>query len=155
MKCYSSEVVTLWYRPPDVLFGAKLYTTSIDCWSAGCIFAELANAGRPLFPGSDVDDQLKRIFKLLGTPTEDNWPESKQLSDYKPFPSIYVFIDIRSIKSLASVIFFLVYHPTNNWNQIVPLNIKGRDLLQKLLVCRPTLRLSAEQAMAHPYFNEN
>lgn len=86
VKCYSAEVVTLWYRPPDVLFGAKLYTTSIDCWSAGCIFAELANAGRPLFPGSDVDDQLKRIFKLLGTPTEDNWPGLTQLSDYKPFP---------------------------------------------------------------------
>ncbi|GBM87488.1 Cyclin-dependent-like kinase 5 [Araneus ventricosus] len=63
VRCYSAEVVTLWYRPPDVLFGAKLYTTSIDMWSAGCIFAELANAGRPLFPGSDVDDQLKRIFK--------------------------------------------------------------------------------------------
>ena len=64
VRCYSAEVVTLWYRPPDVLFGAKLYTTSIDMWSAGCIFAELANAGRPLFPGSDVEDQLKRIFKV-------------------------------------------------------------------------------------------
>ena len=53
-----TQVVTLWYRPPDVLFGAKLYTPSIDMWSAGCIFAELANAGRPLFPGSDVDDQV-------------------------------------------------------------------------------------------------
>ena len=60
MRCYSAEVVTLWYRPPDVLFGAKLYTPSIDMWSAGCIFAELANAGRPLFPGSDVDDQVGR-----------------------------------------------------------------------------------------------
>ena len=55
---YTNRVVTLWYRPPDVLFGAKLYTPSIDMWSAGCIFAELANAGRPLFPGSDVDDQV-------------------------------------------------------------------------------------------------
>ncbi|XP_027562406.1 cyclin-dependent-like kinase 5 isoform X2 [Neopelma chrysocephalum] len=63
VRCYSAEVVTLWYRPPDVLFGAKLYSTSIDMWSAGCIFAELANAGRPLFPGNDVDDQLKRIFR--------------------------------------------------------------------------------------------
>jgi cyclin-dependent kinase 5 len=132
VKCYSAEVVTLWYRPPDVLFGAKLYTTSIDTWSAGCIFAELANAGRPLFPGSDVDDQLKRIFKLLGTPTEDTWPGITQLSDYKPFP---------------------LYHSTTSWSQVVPrLNSKGRDLLQKLLICRPTLRLSAEQAMAHPYF---
>ena len=55
-------------------------------WSAGCIFAELANAGRPLFPGSDVDDQLKRIFKLLGTPTEETWAGISQLSDYKAFP---------------------------------------------------------------------
>lgn len=90
---FCMQVVTLWYRPPDVLFGAKLYSTSIDMWSAGCIFAglftvidsyplsiqipyrfnvsivflchfpELANAGRPLFPGNDVDDQLKRIFR--------------------------------------------------------------------------------------------
>ncbi|KAF7461996.1 Hypothetical predicted protein [Marmota monax] len=68
VRCYSAEVVTLWYRPPDVLFGAKLYSTSIDMWSAGCIFAELANAGRPLFPGNDVDDQLKRIFRYPSLP---------------------------------------------------------------------------------------
>merc|ERR1740123_1421919 len=54
--------------------------------SAGCIFAELANAGRPLFPGSDVDDQIKRVFKLLGTPTEDTWQGMAGLPDYKPFP---------------------------------------------------------------------
>lgn len=78
-------------------------------WSAGCIFAglllfimfkyifvelnkacifvtELANAGRPLFPGSDVDDQLKRIFKLLGTPTEETWSNMAALPDFKPMP---------------------------------------------------------------------
>lgn len=73
-------------------------------------FSELANAGRPLFPGSDVDDQLKRIFKLLGTPTEESWPGLAQLPDYKPFP---------------------VYHPSMSFTQVVPkLNSKGRDLLQ-------------------------
>ncbi|XP_058794558.1 cyclin-dependent kinase 5 [Phymastichus coffea] len=134
VKCYSAEVVTLWYRPPDVLFGAKLYTTSIDMWSAGCIFAELANAGRPLFPGSDVDDQLKRIFKMLGTPTEETWPEMTTLPDYRPFPQ---------------------YHPTQGLAQVTPkLPPKGKDLLQRLLVCNPALRLSAEEAMAHPYFND-
>lgn len=65
-------------------------TTSIDLWSAGCIFAEMANAGRPLFPGSDVDDQLKRIFKFLGTPTEESWPELTQLPDFKPFPRMTI-----------------------------------------------------------------
>ena len=73
---------------------------------------ELANAGRPLFPGSDVDDQLKRIFKWLGTPTEENWPGISQLPDYKPFP---------------------MYHPSMSFSQVVPkLNSKGRDLLQVL-----------------------
>ena len=103
-------MVTLWYRPPGVLFGAKLYSTSIDMWSAGCIFAELANAGRPLFPGNDVEDQLKRIFKMLGTPTDDTWAGMVQLPDYKPFP---------------------IYHPNMSWQQVVPkLSAKGRDLLQ-------------------------
>jgi len=134
VKCYSAEVVTLWYRPPDVLFGAKLYNTSIDMWSAGCIFAELANAGRPLFPGSDVDDQLKRIFKLLGTPTEESWGGHTQLPDYKPFP---------------------IYHATASLSQVTPkINTKGRDLLSRLIVCNPLCRMTAEEAMEHPYFND-
>nr|CAH8829476.1 unnamed protein product [Trichobilharzia regenti] len=83
VRQYSAEVVTLWYRPPDVLLGAKLYTTSIDMWSAGCIFAEMSNAGRTLFPGYDVEDQLQRIFKLLGTPTESTWPSVVELPDYE------------------------------------------------------------------------
>jgi len=135
VRCYSAEVVTLWYRPPDVLFGAKLYTTSIDMWSAGCIFAELANAGRPLFPGSDVDDQLKRIFKLLGTPTEEtSWPGMCQLPEFKQFP---------------------LYHPSMTFSQVIPkLSSRGRDLLQHLLICNPAHRLSADESMEHQYFQD-
>nr|XP_033787994.1 cyclin-dependent-like kinase 5 isoform X3 [Geotrypetes seraphini] len=126
------KVVTLWYRPPDVLFGAKLYSTSIDMWSAGCIFAELANAGRPLFPGNDVDDQLKRIFRLLGTPTEEQWPAMTKLPDYKPYP---------------------MYPATTSLVNVVPkLNATGRDLLQNLLKCNPVQRISADEALQHPYF---
>lgn len=73
-------------------------------------YLELANAGRPLFPGSDVDDQLKRIFKMLGTPTEETWPDFTTLPDYKPFP---------------------LYHPAQGLAQVTPkLNSRGRDLLQ-------------------------
>uniref|UniRef100_A0A8C1NTX0 Cell division protein kinase 5 n=1 Tax=Cyprinus carpio TaxID=7962 RepID=A0A8C1NTX0_CYPCA len=126
------QVVTLWYRPPDVLFGAKLYSTSIDMWSAGCIFAELANAGRPLFPGNDVDDQLKRIFRLLGTPTEEQWQTMNKLPDYKPYP---------------------MYPATTSLVNVVPkLSSTGRDLLQNLLKCNPVQRISAEEALQHPYF---
>ncbi|XP_038077412.1 cyclin-dependent-like kinase 5 isoform X2 [Patiria miniata] len=132
VRCFSAEVVTLWYRPPDVLFGARIYTTSIDMWSAGCIFAEMANAGRPLFPGNDVDDQLKRIFKLLGTPTEETWPGISKLPDFKPYP---------------------ICHASTPLSTVVPgLSAKGRDLLQRLLVCNPSLRLSAEEGLIHSYF---
>lgn len=62
--------MTLWYRPPDVLLGSKNYTTSIDIWSVGCIFAELSNL-KPLFAGNNENDQLKKIFKIVGTPKVD------------------------------------------------------------------------------------
>uniref|UniRef100_A0AAY4BBV2 Protein kinase domain-containing protein n=1 Tax=Denticeps clupeoides TaxID=299321 RepID=A0AAY4BBV2_9TELE len=72
-KTYSNEVVTLWYRPPDILLGSTDYSTQIDMWGVGCIFYEMST-GRPLFPGSTVEEELHFIFKLLGTPTEESWP---------------------------------------------------------------------------------
>uniref|UniRef100_A0A8D2IGM5 Cell division protein kinase 5 n=1 Tax=Urocitellus parryii TaxID=9999 RepID=A0A8D2IGM5_UROPR len=130
VRCYSAEVVTLWYRPPDDLFGAKLYFTSIDMWSAGCIFAELDNAGQPLFLGNDMDDQLKRIFRLLGTPTEEQWPAMTKLPDYKPYP---------------------MYPATTSLVNAVPkLNATGRDLLQNLLKCNPVQHVSPEEALQYP-----
>lgn len=134
VRCYSAEVVTLWYRPPDVLFGAKLYSTSIDTWSAGCIFAEMTNAGVPLFPGNDIDDQLKRIFKLLGTPTEQSWPGLTKLPDYKPYP---------------------LYPPNPMWYHVVPhLSHEGRDLLKQLIIVNPNHRLLADEALQHQYFSD-
>lgn len=135
---FSAEVVTLWYRPPDVLFGARLYSTDIDIWSAGCIFAEMSNAGRPLFPGTSVEDQLIRIFKLLGTPTEETWPGLSALPEYNKYS-----INIPYFQS------------TSNFAQVVPkLNPKGRDLLSRLLVCYPSKRISADNALCHSYFND-
>uniref|UniRef100_A0A2K6RCW0 Cell division protein kinase 5 n=1 Tax=Rhinopithecus roxellana TaxID=61622 RepID=A0A2K6RCW0_RHIRO len=110
-----------------VLFGAKLYSTSIDMWSAGCIFAELANAGRLLCPSNDVDDQLKRILQLLG-------PSMTKLPDYKPYP-------------MYPATTFLVYVEPK-------LNVTGRDLLQNLLKCNPVQCISAEEALHHPYFSD-
>ena len=63
VKNYTHEVVTLWYRPPDVLLGNKTYGTTVDMWSIGCIFAEMVS-GKPLFPGNSESDQLKKIFKI-------------------------------------------------------------------------------------------
>uniref|UniRef100_A0A8C5BE91 Protein kinase domain-containing protein n=1 Tax=Gadus morhua TaxID=8049 RepID=A0A8C5BE91_GADMO len=83
-KTYSNEVVTLWYRPPDVLLGSSEYSTQIDMWGVGCILYEMA-AGRPLFPGSTVDDELHLIFRLLGTPTEENWPGITSIEEFKSY----------------------------------------------------------------------
>ena len=63
------QVVTLWYRAPDVLMGSRTYNTSIDVWSCGCIFAEMIS-GVPLFRGRDNQDQLLHIMRIIGTPDE-------------------------------------------------------------------------------------
>lgn len=103
---YTHEVVTLWYRAPDVLMGSRYgcllalsldfivltgryslsrcskYSTPVDIWSVGCIFAEMANGG-PLFAGTSEKDQLDRIFRLLGTPSVDIYPAIVDLPDYR------------------------------------------------------------------------
>eukprot|EP01155_Anaeramoeba_flamelloides_P049347 Anaeramoba_flamelloidesc41513_g1_i1.p1 GENE.c41513_g1_i1~~c41513_g1_i1.p1 ORF type:complete len:186 (-),score=33.52 c41513_g1_i1:395-952(-) len=73
IKQYTPLVVTLWYRAPELLLGAKTYGPEIDMWSVGCVFAELLNK-EPLFPGNGELDQLDKIFRLLGTANEKIWP---------------------------------------------------------------------------------
>ncbi|RHZ85451.1 hypothetical protein Glove_65g83 [Diversispora epigaea] len=133
VRSYSHEVVTLWYRAPDVLMGSRQYSTSIDVWSAGCIFAEMAS-GRPLFPGSSIKDQLLRIFKVLGTPTEDTWPRVSQLPEYKSDVAIYSKIPLESL--------------------LPKLDTHGIDLLSKLIEYQPEKRINAEDALKHLYFEE-
>jgi len=90
-------VVTLWYRAPEILLGGKQYATAVDIWSIGCIFAEMVMRA-PLFPGDSEIDELFRIFRVLGTPTEETWPGVSQYRDFKPsFPKW-------SAKSLAKII---------------------------------------------------
>ncbi|CAG2122812.1 unnamed protein product, partial [Medioppia subpectinata] len=82
VRVYTHEVVTLWYRAPEVLLGGQRYSTPVDIWSIGCIFAEMANKN-PLFHGDSEIDQLFRIFRTLGTPDEECWPGVTQMPDYK------------------------------------------------------------------------
>ena len=129
---FSNEVVTLWYRAPDVLLGSRSYDTSIDIWSAGCIMAEMFT-GRPLFPGSQNEDQLLRIFRLMGTPSEETWEGVSKLSDWKEFPK---FVPM----NLSSVL-----------PQIDPL---GMDLLTKMLRLNPQERATAKDLLFHPWFRD-
>ncbi|QCE14745.1 Cdc2-related kinase [Vigna unguiculata] len=75
-QAMTSRVVTLWYRPPELLLGATLYGVGIDLWSAGCILAELL-AGKPIMPGRTEVEQLHKIFKLCGSPSEEYWRKYK------------------------------------------------------------------------------
>ncbi|KAK1371614.1 putative serine/threonine-protein kinase [Heracleum sosnowskyi] len=83
----TSRVVTLWYRAPELLLGSTEYGVGIDLWSAGCILAEMF-IGRPIMPGRTEVEQLHRIFKLCGSPSEDYWRKIKPPTTFRP-PSQY------------------------------------------------------------------
>ncbi|KAF7340084.1 Molybdenum cofactor sulfurase [Mycena venus] len=135
VNTFSNEVVTLWYRAPDVLLGSRTYSTSIDVWSCGCIFAEMIS-GVPLFRGKDTQDQLLHIIRILGTPSDQQLAKMAKDSPeitLKPFPRCPK-VDLQQVLPKAS-----------------PAAI---DLLERLLKFDPAERLSAVDALSHPYFTE-
>ena len=77
LNYFAPQVVTLWYRSPEILLGTT-YATPVDIWSCGCILAELY-LRKPLFPGQFEIDQLGKIFGILGTPTEAEWPKDSSV----------------------------------------------------------------------------
>ncbi len=79
--CYTNRVVTLWYRPPELLLGERQYTTAIDCWGAGCIMAELWTRS-PIMQGETEQKQLTLICQLCGTIAPDVWPDVDKLPLY-------------------------------------------------------------------------
>ncbi len=97
LKPYTPIVVTLWYRAPELLLGQREYKTHIDVWSCGCIFGELLQM-EPLFPAKSEQDQLNRIFKLLGTPSERTWPGFNKLPMVQKMKKFidYPISDLRS-----------------------------------------------------------
>ena len=78
------QVVTRWYRAPELLFGARLYSTGVDIWAVGCILAEML-IKTPLLQGDSDLGQLSKIFEVCGSPTDENWPGAKDLPDYVAF----------------------------------------------------------------------
>ncbi|OAA50583.1 Cell division control protein [Metarhizium rileyi] len=154
LRTYTHEVVTLWYRAPEILLGGRQYSTGVDMWSAGCIFAEMCTR-KPLFPGDSEIDEIFKIFRqvarppfspeskhhtqgpiaiTLGTPGEEVWPGVTSYPDFKSsFPKW-----------------------KRDYRQPLCQNLddKGLELLEMMLVYDPAGRISAKQACNHPYFED-
>jgi len=133
---YTHEVVTVWYRPPEILLGATLYSVPVDLWSIGCVTGEMAT-GQPLFAGDSEIDTIFKIFQKLGTPTESMWPGVSELPDFKPsFPR----------------------WPARGWSNIrntaAQVGTDGIELLERLMCYDPKRRLSARQAVQQRYFRD-
>ena len=95
-------MVTLWYRPPELLLNSKVQTTAIDMWSAGCILGELL-AHKPLLPGKSEINQLDLIVELLGTPNDQIWPGLSSLPSMQGSTCTLtgaVFTDLQFFKTL-------------------------------------------------------
>ncbi|XXG80946.1 hypothetical protein AAC387_Pa09g1698 [Persea americana] len=133
VRIFSHEVVSLWYRAPEILLGSHNYSTPIDVWSVGCIFAEMVNQN-PLFPGESEIDELFMIFRVMGTPNEETWPGVSSLRDFKlSFPK----------------------WPPKDLAAVVPdLEPAGIDLLSKMLCLEPSRRITAQSALEHEYFKD-
>ncbi|KAK1322551.1 Cyclin-dependent kinase B1-1 [Acorus calamus] len=131
LKSYTHEIVTLWYRAPEVLLGTTHYSTAVDMWSVGCIFAEMVRR-QALFPGDSELQQLLHIFRLLGTPTEEQWPGVSSLKDWHEYPQ---------------------WKPQSLARAVPSMDQNGLDLLSKMLQYDPANRISAKAAMNHPYFD--
>jgi len=135
VRSYTHEVVTLWYRAPDVLMGSRKYSTPVDIWSVGCIFGEMS-AGRPLFPGTSDADQLKRIFNVQGTPNDTEWPGVVDLPEWKE-------------EWTANP------QPRHSLDVLCPkLDPSGLALLTEMLMYDPAKRITAKNALKHAYFND-
>ncbi|OAF70086.1 hypothetical protein A3Q56_02146 [Intoshia linei] len=136
LLAYTPIVVTLWYRAPELLLGAKLYSTAIDVWSCGCILSEIITK-KTMFPGKGELDQLNLIFKTLGTPNEKIWPGCKQL------------------KGMKNYAFEKFPYNTLHTKYGTDLTILGLDLLDRTLCYDPKKRLTAQDILDHSYFEEH
>lgn len=131
---YTSVVVTRWYRAPELVLGDKAYTTAVDIWGVGCVFAEFFEK-KPVLQGSSDIDQGHVIFKLLGTPNEEDWPLAKYLPGAELTRTKYP----GNLKERFGTF----------------MSDTGLDFLGKLLALDPYKRLTAMSAVHHPFFKED
>lgn len=130
---WTLQVGTHYYRAPELLLGDRAYSKGIDIWAAGCVMAELLN-GEPLFPGISDFELLGLISSVLGSPSEENWPGISHLADF------------------GKIMFR--EKPKRDFRTMFPSwSPEAIDLFEKFIVYEPTKRISAREALHHPWFN--
>ena len=135
-RSWTHEVVTLWYRPPEVLMGCNKYSIGVDIWSIGCVLGEMLNNNRPLFCGQSEISQLLTIFKAMGTPNASSWP--KVVAQCKEFCLKYPKWERKEMKDIV---------PRNDFDEV------GQQLLDSMLLIDPIKRISCKEALNHPWFH--
>lgn len=136
IRPYTKEVLTLWYRGPEMILGISNYSTGLDVWSLGCIFGELY-FGRPIFMGDCDIDQLFKIFQVFGTFNEEILP------GYKSFPYFNKEFPYWKGEGLESYM----------KKGMIQMDDQALDLLKKMLKIDPVKRISCRDALNHPYFS--
>lgn len=141
VKKYTHEVVTLWYRSPDVLLGSTTYGTGVDIWSAACIFAEMAT-GQPIMMGKNEISQLLLIFRFFGTPGRHVWPG---MFSY-PSSAIILSQEEFLIDYIAEC---TTLFESASYQKLRP---AGQELFRAMTNWEPTQRMCATEVLRHKYF---
>ncbi|RYP61347.1 hypothetical protein DL769_007760 [Monosporascus sp. CRB-8-3] len=132
----TSNVITRWYRPPELLFGARHYSGAVDVWSVGTVLAELV-LRTPFMAGNTEMHQINLICQAIGTPTEDNWPGVSKLPEY------LVGMEVHPVRGRD---YFMGMFPT--------LGPEGVDLLMKTLSLDPKKRITARDMLKHEWWRK-
>ncbi|MCJ1314069.1 TFIIH complex serine/threonine-protein kinase subunit kin28 [Agyrium rufum] len=133
-RAMTHQVITRWYRPPELLYGARYYSGAVDVWSVGLVFAELV-IRQPYIAGATDMHQLDLICQAVGTPTEENWPGVTKLPDYIK-PETHQIVRPRE-------------HYTQTFGTVGP---AGVDLLMAMLTLDPRKRVTARQVLTHKWW---
>lgn len=135
IRAYTHEVVTLWYRAPEILLGQDTYAPAVDMWSIGTIFCEMLSR-KALWMGDSEIDELYKIFKDLGTPDESVWSGVSRLKNFNAdFPKWRRRTIAHRVPRLAE-------------------DADGLDLISRMLMYQPSQRITAREALAHRWFQD-